>query len=215
MIYRRIYWSLWTRAMTLQPFRGPIILRQNNAIQLFHHSTSLHCLFVVLHRTLSVFHTRFFCTRPIRSRHSAHRQLDQVSKIKNEKRKKNRKRGKRNSNSHGYREVRISFSSACSVLQKQDGKTKRTKNGMVGSKRFAGFLWLSLQRFLVIFERSNVAVVAVAVANRSTHKRELFKTKNQAAPRGNKVKGVKGGWVEVTRARKKFACSCVPVKGVR
>ena len=140
--------------------------------------------------------------------------LDQVSKIKKNKKKKNRKKRKRNSNSHGYREVRISFSSACSVLQKQDGKTKRTKNGMVGSKRFVGFLWLSLQRFLVIFERSNVAVVAVAVANRSTHKRELFKTKNHATPRGNKVKGVKGGWVEVTRARKKFACSCVLIKGV-
>ena len=67
--------------------------------------------------------------------------LDQVSKIKkNKKKKKNRKKRKRNSNSHGYREVRISFSSACSVLQKQDGKTKRTKNGMVGSKRFVGFL---------------------------------------------------------------------------
>lgn len=101
------------------------------------------------------------------------------------------------------------------MLQKQDGKTKRTKNGMVGSKRFVGFLWLSLQRFLVIFGRSNVAVVVVAVANRSTHKRELSKTKNHAAPRGNKVKGVKGGWVEVTRTRKKFACSCVLVKGVR
>lgn len=44
-----------------------------------------------------------------------------------------------------------------------------------------------------------------------SHKRAFQNEK----PRGTKVKGVKWGWVEATRTRKKFTCSCVLVKGVR